>query len=118
MGMHAKTEHFVLMKVLGENLKRRARELRLTDAAVARRVGIDPHRYGYYSLGQHDPDPALLIKIAEALLTTPNALLGIVEPSHDPRLSRFLAVCAYLDDSQIDTVTALAETLATKNNAG
>lgn len=105
------------MKVLGENLKRRARELRLTDAAVARKVGIHPHRYGYYSLGQHDPDPALLIKIAEALLTTPNALLGVSDPNHDRRISRFLAVCAYLDDSQIETVTTLAETLAAKNKS-
>ena len=57
-------------------LKARARELQLSDAAVARIVGISERRYGHYAKGDREPNLELLVRIARALKTTPDHLLG------------------------------------------
>jgi len=103
------------MTPLAQNLKLRAKVLKLTDAAIAEKLGMDPRRYGHYATGDREPDMATLVDIAKVLLTTPNLLLGIREPGADARYERLLGACTVLTDEQIETLTLLAETLAAKH---
>lgn len=64
------------MSRLAKNLKKRAKELDLTDAEIARRTGLPVRRYGHYATGYREPNLDTLLVICEALDTTPNDLLG------------------------------------------
>lgn len=61
---------------MGDRLRARAKELKLTDAEVARRLGLAQSRYAHYVSGTRTPDYQTLARICRALLTTPNELLG------------------------------------------
>jgi transcriptional regulator with XRE-family HTH domain len=63
------------MQVFAQRIRERARELRLSDAEVARRAGLSERRYGYYATGQREPNLATLVRICEVLAATPNDLL-------------------------------------------
>jgi transcriptional regulator with XRE-family HTH domain len=65
------------MKTFGVRLRERARELELADSTVAARAGVSQQRYAAYVLGKHRPDFETLLRICEALHTTPNYVLGI-----------------------------------------
>lgn len=65
------------MILFASNLRRRAEELGISNAEVARRVGLSERRYAHYVSGKREPDLATLVRIAEVLGTTPNWLLGI-----------------------------------------
>lgn len=64
------------MRALPTRLKARARELRLTDADVARRAGLTERRYGHYVTGTRRPDYETLLRLCDVLRTSPNDLLG------------------------------------------
>lgn len=63
------------MESFAANLKKRAYELGLSNAEVARRAGLTERRYGNYITGRREPDLATLVRIANVLESTPNALL-------------------------------------------
>jgi len=63
------------METLSRNLRRRAKELGLSDAEVARRAGLSERRYGHYVVGTREPDFATFMRICEVLAVTPNDLL-------------------------------------------
>jgi transcriptional regulator with XRE-family HTH domain len=65
------------MERFGSQLRKRAKELGLSQAEAARRSGLSEHRYGHYVRGIREPDLATLARIAKALQTTPNELLGL-----------------------------------------
>lgn len=65
------------MKELAQSLKDRAGELGLSNAEVARRADLLERRYGNYIAGVREPDLATLVRIAEVLETTTDALLGV-----------------------------------------
>ena len=58
-------------------MRRRAKELGLVDAEVARRAGIEQRTYANYVLDKRFPKLNFLLKIAEVLETTPNELFGV-----------------------------------------
>ena len=64
------------MREVGEKLQVRARELGLTDAEVARRLGLAQGRYSNYVNGAREPDLATLARICRELAITPDELLG------------------------------------------
>lgn len=64
------------MKGIGQILRRRARELGLSDAEVARRVGIQPRRYNNYVNDEREPPFATLVEICQNLGLEPNELFG------------------------------------------
>lgn len=64
------------MEAFASNLRKRAEELGLTHAEVARRAGLSERRYGNYVAGTREPDLATLLRIAGALETSPDRLLG------------------------------------------
>lgn len=68
-------EQNVRMQQFGNSLRRRAKELGLTDAEVARRVGISERRYGFYVTGDREPDLATLLRIADILQVDADRIL-------------------------------------------
>ena len=83
------------MEGVGKRLRKRARELDLSDAEVARRVGLGVQRYGHYVAGRREPDLATLVRICRALDVTPNdVLLG---PMKSIGRSRIEKLCARLN---------------------
>ncbi len=61
----------------GERIKTRARELGLTDAAVARALDLPQRRYSAYANETRELDFATLLRICRVLRTTPDAILGV-----------------------------------------
>jgi transcriptional regulator with XRE-family HTH domain len=64
---------------IGEKLRARARELALTDAEVARRLGLAQSRYAHYVSGTREPDFRTLQRICKTLGVSPDYLLGFCE---------------------------------------
>lgn len=71
------------MSRVSDRLRIRGKQLKLSQAEVARRVGISPERYGQYVRGEYEPDFATLVKICRALRCTPDYLFGFVDSPGD-----------------------------------
>ncbi|NRG17579.1 helix-turn-helix transcriptional regulator [Rhizobiales bacterium] len=103
------------MDIFANNLKDRAHELGLSNAEVARRVGLSERRYAHYVSGRNEPDLAMLLKIAEVLQSTPNELLGLDREKADgPRdilIDRLNAVAAVMTDDDLQAAIAQAEAI-------
>ncbi|WP_332713829.1 helix-turn-helix domain-containing protein [Pelagibacterium mangrovi] len=65
------------MDIFATNLRKRAKQLGISNAEAARRCGLSERRYAHYVQGIREPNLATLVKIARFLGTTPNHLLGI-----------------------------------------
>ncbi|MBS0242701.1 MAG: helix-turn-helix transcriptional regulator [Proteobacteria bacterium] len=65
------------MDTFAANLRTRIAELGLTQAEAARRCDLENRRFHHYLVGDREPDLSTLMRIAEMLGTTPDALLGI-----------------------------------------
>ncbi len=74
-----KTMNKVFMRILARQLRKRGRELKLSDAEIARRTGLSERRYGHYVTGAREPSLEILVKICATLATTPDGLLEIGE---------------------------------------
>lgn len=64
------------METFSSNLKKRAEQLGISNAEVARRVGLSERRYGNYISGTRQPDLATLVKISAVLMTSLDELLS------------------------------------------
>lgn len=60
--------------------------LRLSNAELARRMGLSDQRLGNYLAGTREPDLEMLTKLASVLQTTPNDLLGYPDQTTDERI--------------------------------
>ena len=105
------------MLVFAKNLRKRAEELGLSNAEVARRLGLSERRYAHYVAGRNEPDLNLLIKIAKILETTPRELIGFDGKSNEPSkrtllYDRLLAAAKQLKDTDLEVVAAQAEAVA------
>lgn len=73
------------MREFAERCRRRIADLGLNDAEAARRIGISERRFGHYLTPRPDtgklsePDLQMVLRIAAALQTHPNYLLGVSE---------------------------------------
>lgn len=103
------------MDDFSKHLRERARELELSDAEVARRVGLAERRYGNYVRGTREPDFATLLRICAVLDVSPNDLLGPGKPqraaAHDRWMSRLVAAARRLDDDDIKLAVRQVEAL-------
>ncbi len=63
------------MDIFAKRLRERAKQLGISNAEAARRIGLDERRYAHYASGRREPDLATLVNIAEILGTNPNWLL-------------------------------------------
>jgi len=99
------------MLEFGQALRRRAGEIGLSDAEVARRAGLDVGRYGNYVRGSREPDFRTFLRICRVLLTTPNALLG-VEELESKEHTRALAALNAMDDDRRSLAFKILEAMA------
>jgi transcriptional regulator with XRE-family HTH domain len=104
------------MQIFADNIRRRADELKLTLAEVARRAGLSERRFGNYVTNEREPDLATLVKIAKALQTTPDRLLGVDRPGAAPSVQhlqweRLKAAAEHLSEVELEILiqqTAIA----------
>lgn len=73
-------EHGELAGRLGRNLATRRKELQLTQAQVAERLGVDTETLSRFERGKHLPSLLTLERLARMLRTTCGALLGETPP--------------------------------------
>ncbi|MGE5517260.1 MAG: helix-turn-helix domain-containing protein [Bacteroidota bacterium] len=104
------------METLSRNLRRRAKDLGLSDAEVARRAGLSERRYGHYVTGTREPDFATFLRICEVLAVTPNDLLS-EQTSDQPgcrEITTMQAVAALsaLDEERLSLAVKLLNVLA------
>lgn len=103
------------MELFAANLRKRAEELGISNAEVARRAGLSERRYGNYVSGRREPDLATLVRIATILATTPNDLLGdgpSKRTSAELTRQRAMAAVAALESDDLQRVTIMLEALA------
>lgn len=103
------------MDTFAFQLKERAAELGISHAEAARRSGLSERRYSHYVSGIREPDLATLVRIAEALQTTPNLLLGVGDkrkPSaHALLIDRLNSAAQSLSDDDLEIVVVQTEAL-------
>ena len=100
------------MKKFGERLRSRAKELGMSNADVARAAGVSDQRYGNYVTDLREPDLDTLVRIASALRTTPDVLLGVADgKSTDPKRDRLVAAAEVVPSEALDIVTVQLEAL-------
>jgi transcriptional regulator with XRE-family HTH domain len=104
------------MKIFGERLRERAAELGISNAEVARRSGLTERRYSNYVAGIREPDLVTLVRIAGALQTTPNVLLGVGEKSKSTVRSllvdRINSALENVNDDHLEVIALQIEALA------
>lgn len=107
------------MEIFAANLRKRAEELGISNAEVARRAGLSERRYANYVSGRREPDLATLVRIASVLALTPNELLAdgsLTCMSEDLVRQRAIAALEALPLEDVERVTIMIEALATHRN--
>jgi len=106
------------MDTLAKSLRKRAEELGLSHAEVARRVGLSERRYAHYVAGRNEPDLATLVRIATILESTPNELLGfgseMKRSGRDLLTDRLNMAAKSMDDRELEITVIQAEAVAAK----
>ncbi len=104
------------MMVFANRLRERAAELGIAHAEAARRAGLSERRFGHYATGIREPDLATLVRIAEALHTRPDALLGFGEQdevsARSKLIDRLISAAQVLADEVLAIVVVQVEALA------
>lgn len=102
------------MELFASNLRKRAEQLGISHAEVARRAGLSETRYGNYVSGRREPDLATLVRIASVLATTPNELLAsensVLTPDELAH-QRAIAALTALRADDLERVTIMVEAL-------
>lgn len=112
------------MELFAANLRKRAGELGISNAEVARRAGLSERRYGNYVSGRREPDLATLVRIAVVLQTSPNILLEFESDERKSKrrlLTDRLNVAAHamgVRELEITVIQAEAVAAAHQNVAG
>ena len=103
------------MDVFATRLRERAADLGIAHAEVARRAGLSERRFGHYATGIREPDLATLVRIAEALQTRPDDLLGFGErcemSERSKLIARLVSAAQVLTDEVLEIVVVQAEAL-------
>jgi transcriptional regulator with XRE-family HTH domain len=106
------------MDTLAKSLRKRAEELGLSHAEIARRVGLSERRYAHYVAGRNEPDLATLVRIATVLETTPNELLGfgkeIGRTKRELLRDRLSVAAKAMGDRELEMTVIQAEAVAAK----
>lgn len=71
------------MSGIGERLKHLRLSKRMTQEALALKLGVSASTVGMYERGQRNPDNEMLIKISKAFSVSVDSLLGIRELSNE-----------------------------------
>jgi transcriptional regulator with XRE-family HTH domain len=107
------------MKVFGERLKQQAKNLGISNAEAARRAGLAERRFNNYANDEREPDLATLVRIAQALETTPDFLLGFRDtPDKGKRaklIARLNSAVRMLPDNELELVAVQLDALAAQH---
>lgn len=102
------------MELFAKNLRRRAEELGISNAEVARRADLTERRYGNYVSGRREPDLATLIRVAGVLQTSPDVLLGLGpsgKSKADLLRDKVMSAMSALGPTDREVVAACAEAI-------
>lgn len=92
------------------NIKKRRKELGLTQSELARRVGYkDKTAIAHIEKGDIDLPQSKIVAFAEALSTTPGELLGEVENEISPKMELILSKLEQLTPAQLQIVENLID---------
>lgn len=105
------------MSILAKKLKEHAELLGVSNAEVARRVGIEERAYAHYVADRRMPKVATLIQIAERLGTTPNDLLGFeaefkADEATNALINRFVRAAGHMSAEELELCVVQAEAIA------
>ena len=105
------------MEIFATRLRERAAQLGISNAEAARRAGLEERRYAHYIAGRREPDLTTLVRIASALGTTPNHLLGLTTEggratARSALTDRLLAAASQLTDRELKMLVVQAEAVA------
>ncbi|MGO7274673.1 helix-turn-helix domain-containing protein [Rhizobium ruizarguesonis] len=105
------------MEPFSSNLKRRAEQLGISNAEVARRAGLSDRRYGNYITGRREPDLATLVRIASVLNVSMDELLGTngaenVRTTDELFQERIAAALKALQSDDLQRLLVMIEALA------
>lgn len=115
-------EQFVPMDIFAERLRERAQQLGISNAEAGRRAGLDERRYAHYANGRREPDLATLVRIAEALATTPNWLVGVASDgvassTRSDLLDRLMQAESKMTEAELRLFCIQAEAVARDSEA-
>ena len=100
------------METFANNLRKRAEELGISNAEAARRADLSERRYGNYVSGRREPDLATLVRIAQVLQTTPDALLGLAATGKpDPLRDKINSAISAMSKGDKEVVAACADAI-------
>ena len=109
-------DHFGTMETFAKNLRKRAEELGVSNAEIARRLGVSERRYAHYTRGDREPDLATLTRIAAVFRSSTDELLGVVERSEgterDVLRERLLSAAEGLSDRDLGLLVTMTEAAA------
>jgi transcriptional regulator with XRE-family HTH domain len=105
------------MEPFATNLRRRAEQLGISNAEVARRAGLSDRRYGNYISGRREPDLSTLVRIANVLGTSVDELVGMnlseqVRTTEELFQERIMAAIKALRSDDLQRVAIMIEALA------
>jgi transcriptional regulator with XRE-family HTH domain len=105
------------METFSSNLKRRAEQLGISNAEVARRVGLSERRYGNYVSGTRQPDLATLVKISSVLKTSLDELLSdeVKKPAKSAKRNlqeRIASAVEVLSEEDLARIAIMLDALA------
>ena len=69
--------------VISENIKRRMKELKITQNELAEKIGVKQAAISKWCLGTQAPDTDLLVPVCEALSLSLNELFGVDDINED-----------------------------------
>lgn len=97
----------------GERLRKIRERQDLKQSDLARRSGLTPAAISQLENGQREPNFSTMIRLANALGTTPNDLLGIgADVSADPSIQALFREVRKLEPEDFDAVKSFAQFLA------
>ncbi len=112
----ARHEPNVGMETFSSNLKGRAEQLGISNAEVARRVGLIERRYGNYISGTRQPDRSL-VKISSVLKTSLDELLSneVNKPAKSTKRNlqeRIASAVEVLNEDDLARIAIMLDALA------
>lgn len=109
-------EQNVPMDTFSRNLRAKIAETGQKHAEIARRLGLHERRFAHYISGSREPDLTTLVKIAKALGTTPNQLLGLYDEGFDSAeqaelVDRLMLTAKEMETADLQVTVVQAEAL-------
>lgn len=108
------------MESFAANLRRRAAQLGISNAEVARRAGLSDRRYGNYVSGRREPDLSTLVRIASVLAVSVDELVGLadaseVRTSEEIFQERIISALHALQSDDLQRLVVMIEALASES---